>query len=298
MELRHLRYFLAVAETLHFGRAAERLNIVQPALSMQIKALESTLDAQLFNRNRRQVRLTAAGRALVPEARRILEQVTHAEEVIRQTAAGVLGSVRLGYAASALYAGVLGRVVKAVQATCPDIELQVSELHPHSQQTALREDRLDATFGPMLSLTPDPEFDQRRLAAFPLRLALPHAHPLAERETLTSEDIRHERFIGYVGEHDDEGGYLMARALGYSPVIGMQARSPVIALGLVEAGLGVTLVSSILAPRFPEGVVYRTLADVDLELDVTLMMRRNEPGPAVLAFRRVLDGLPFEMDGR
>ncbi|SPJ33776.1 LysR substrate-binding domain-containing protein [Kushneria phyllosphaerae] len=294
MELRHLRYFLAVAEELHFARAASRLSIVQPALSMQIKALEARLNAQLFVRNRRQVRLTASGQALLPEARRILAQVVQAEEIVRQTEAGVLGRVRVGYAASALYAGVLGRAVHTLQKAYPNIELQVSELHPHSQHTALREGRLDATFGPMVSLTPDTEFEHRRLAEFALRVALPAEHPLADNALITASDLRQESFIGYIGEHDDEGSYLMTRALGYRPRIGMQAQSPVIALGLVEAGLGVTLVSSVLAPRFSQGVVYRELVDVDLALDVTLIMRIDEHNPAVMAFRRVLNDITFQ----
>src|SRR5471030_290914 len=146
MELRHLRYFLAVAEEKHFGRAAERLHIVQPALSMQIRALEEELGGPLFVRTSRRVDLTEAGHLLLAQARSTLAQVEHAKLTVQRVIRGELGSIRLGFAGNAVFSGKLMRDLRAFHKAYPDVELIVREIPPDRKSTRLNSSHLGISY--------------------------------------------------------------------------------------------------------------------------------------------------------
>jgi DNA-binding transcriptional LysR family regulator len=148
MELRHLRYFVTVAEEGHFGRAAERLHIVQPALSMQIKALEEELGGPLFVRTSRKVTLTAAGSALLIEARRTLDQAERARDVVANMVSGSIGNVRIGFAGNAVFSGQLTTDLHRFHRTHPRAQLEVVEVSPQAQVAALLEGRIDVAYCP------------------------------------------------------------------------------------------------------------------------------------------------------
>ena len=148
MDLRHLRYFLAVAEEGHFGRAAQRLHIVQPALSMQIKALEEELGGPLFVRTSRKVELTDAGRLLQVEAQRTLEQADHARLTVQRSLRGETGHVRVGFAGNAVFSGKLTNDLRAFRRTYPDAELVVNEVAPLQQADAILAGQLDVGYTP------------------------------------------------------------------------------------------------------------------------------------------------------
>src|SRR3954453_10103995 len=142
MELRHLRYFVAVAEELHFRRAAERLHVSQPPLSQQIRALERELGVTLFERNRRRVELTAAGSALLGEARGILAAVEHAVDLTQRVARGEAGALSVGFVGSAMY-GALPDVVREFRASRPGVELRLRELPTGAALEALAAGGID-----------------------------------------------------------------------------------------------------------------------------------------------------------
>jgi DNA-binding transcriptional LysR family regulator len=283
MELRHLRYFITVAEELHFARAADRLHIVQPALSMQIKALETELGTALLLRDRRKVALTEAGRLFLVEARATLAQAQKAAAVARQAAAGDIGRVQLGYSASAIYSGILAEAVRRFSASHPNVDLQALEVHPQGQYDALANGEIDVAFGSTLSLPGSDAFYTRRLASFPLKIALPRDHRLAGLDVIDPALLREDGFIGYAGSQDADGVKLIRHVMKFEPVMRCRASNPLMALGLVDAGLGVMIIPALLARSFDTGIHYRSLAGVSDEIDVTLIWRRNEAAPAVRA---------------
>src|SRR4051794_3298033 len=196
MELRHLRYFVAVAEELHFGRAAERLRIAQSALSTQIQALERHLGARLLQRSKRSsVALTDAGALVLKEARRTLRQAERTELVGRRARRGELGRVEIGYVVSAALAGVLSSIVPAFRRDHPMVDIHVRELATPRQIDELAEGRLDGGL-----LRPRPRYPLGivavRLLREPLMIALPEGHPLATGgvQAVRAEALAEEEF--------------------------------------------------------------------------------------------------------
>ena len=163
MDLRQLRYFLAVAEEGHFGRAAKRLHIVQPALSMQIRALEASLGTLLFKRTSRRVELTDAGALLRIEAERTIAQAEHARRVVQQAARGEIGSVRIGFAGNAAFAGILSGNIRSFHARHANVAIELREMAPSLQADEIAAGRLDVGYCPAFGGAPDP-----RLAVIPV----------------------------------------------------------------------------------------------------------------------------------
>ena len=287
MELRQLRYAVTLAETLHFGRAAERLNIVQPALSMQIRALEDQLGTVLFERSRRRVALTQAGALFVAEARRSLAHADRAREIAQEAARGATGILRLGFSAGAVYSGVLRDLLDALRRSAPGLVLDAVEVHPaHAPDRILTGD-LDAALGTTVSLALPPGLQRRELAAHPAVLALPCGHPLAGRDRIEPQDLRDEVFLGYTAPDDMDGTALTARILGFMPSRHRQVASPAMTIGLVAAGLGVAVVPESLWRGEP-GAVLRPLAGVQARIDVSLLWQAGGNPGAHAAIVRAL----------
>lgn len=254
MELRHLRYFLVLAEELHFGRAARRLQIAQPPLSRQIRDLETELEAPLFARNRRSVSLTPTGVAFVPRAREVLLAVDRAVVDARLAARGELGTLSVGYVASLAYSG-LGPMLRAFKTRCPGVRVHVRQLPPTEQLRALRARELD------VGLLRIP-FDDTGVATAVLRketlvAALPTGHPLAGRARLSMADLARETFVLFPRTASPpfyDYVISLCQAAGFSPQIAYEA-SHVDLLSLVSAGFGVSLVPSSTKDSRREGIV-------------------------------------------
>lgn len=198
MDLRHLRYFLAVAEEGHFGRAAQRLHIVQSALSMQIRALEEELGGPLFLRTSRRVELTEAGVLLRAEAQRTLDQAAHAQRVVQRSLRGEMGSVRIGFAGNAVFSGRLMADVRAFRAAYPDAEVILRELAPQLQVEAIQSGQLDLGYAPSHGgQALDSALLFERIGTWPLVVALPEDHPLANQPTLRVPMLGAESLIIY-----------------------------------------------------------------------------------------------------
>jgi DNA-binding transcriptional LysR family regulator len=178
MELRHLRYFLTVAEEGHFGRAAERLHIVQPALSMQVRALETELGTALFERTSRRVLLTEAGVLFRVEAERTIQQAARAKDVAQRAARGEVGTVRIGFVAAATFAGKLAADVSSFKVAYPEVDLELTELSPLPQVEAVLSGHLDAGYASAFQYAQEQELAVDRIAAWPWILAMRSSHPL------------------------------------------------------------------------------------------------------------------------
>ncbi|MDB4945627.1 MAG: hypothetical protein JWP97_5161 [Labilithrix sp.] len=258
MELRHLRYFVAVAEERHFGRAARRLRIAQPPLSRQIQGLERELGFLLFERTRRQVDLTPAGETLLVHARRIFESVELAVHEARRASHGESGRLVVAYPSTFAASG-LPEVVRAFHTKFPDVELSLHELSPQQQLDALRDHEVDVAFvrGPV----EDPELATELVRSEPLMAVLPSGHALAGRKILGLSLLAGEPFVLFPrvrapAYFDFLVG--LCRQAGFTPRIVQEAPQMDI-VSLVAAGLGVSLVPASVRSFRRKGIVLRPL---------------------------------------
>lgn len=285
MELRHLRYFLAVAEEGHFSRAAQRLHIVQSALSMQIRALEEELGGPLFVRTSRRVELTEAGMLLRAEAQRTLDQAAHAQRVVQSSIRGEMGCVRIGFAGNAVFSGKLMADVRAFHAAYPDAEVVLRELAPHLQVEAIEAGQLDIGYAPSHGgQSTDASLCFERIGTWRLMLAMPDDHPLANEATLRVSMLGADPLIVYAAHGADENMLSVLRgALGREPKVHRTA-STLSLLALVASGLGVALVPEPLMKMPIPGLVYRVLEEMEPRADLLMISRISETGGAVRAF--------------
>jgi DNA-binding transcriptional LysR family regulator len=288
MELRHLRYFVAVAEEGHVTRAAERLGIQQPPLSQQIQALERELDAQLFRRKPRGVELTPAGRALYDEARAILARVDEAVAATKRAAQGEAGRIGIGLTSSASFHPFVPRTIRAFREAQPLVALALEESGTTELVAALRAQAIDAAFvrspvGESDDLFVRPLFDEKMVAA------LPSGHRLSGAgDDLPLAALADETFILYrrpVGPGLHDAIIAACDRAGFSPKIGQEAPRMLSTLSLVAAGLGVTVVPASMSRLEAEGVVYRPIdPSAQLTAPLNLAYRRDEISAAVRRF--------------
>lgn len=284
MELRHLRYFVTVADEAHFGRAAKRLHIAQPALSQQIRTLERQLGMPLLDRTTRRVELTEPGRILLSDARRILGQVDDAMQRLHRVAAGESGLLRIGFVSSAAF-GMLPRVVQPFRASRPDVALELQEMLTSAQLEALQHGDLDLGIG--RDVREAPGVRVLELLREPLVAALPATHPLTQRRRLAVTDLAMENFIA-LPQDRVPGLYGVVAALcdaaGFQLKPAITARQFTTMLGLVSAGMGVAVVPAAVRAFHPAGLVYRQLADTGAVTAVDLLIRPASETPALRSF--------------
>lgn len=288
MELRHLRYFIAVAEEGHITRAAERLGMQQPPLSQQIRALETELGVQLLRRKPRGVELTDAGRALLEDARAILAHVDHAFAATRRTARGEQGRIAVGFTSSAPFHPFVPRVIRAFRETYPLVALTLDESGTTELIDDLLHERVDAAFirtpvADPIGITINPLLEEAML------VALPGTHPLADTEAaLPLVALAGETFIVYrrrSGPGLYDAIFAACHAAGFSPMIGQEAPRIVSTLNLVAAGLGIAIVPASLQRMQMDGVVYRRLEGTPQpRAPLLLATRRSDTGAVVRHF--------------
>ena len=291
MELRHLRYFLAVAEERHVTRAAERLGIQQPPLSQQIRALETELDVQLFRRKPRGMELTQAGQALLAEARAILDRVDHATAATRRTARGEAGRLAIGFTSSASFHPFVPDAIRAFRETHPLVSLSLEEGGTAELVEALRAERIDTAFirspvGPVPGVAVHSVLEEEMVAA------LPAGHPLSRDDDNASRlplaALRPETFILYrrpLGPGLYDAIIAACQRAGFSPQIGQEAPRMLSTLSLVAAGLGVTLVPASMRRLQVHGVDYRRLGgDAGLVAPLNLASRRSDSAAVTRRF--------------
>jgi DNA-binding transcriptional LysR family regulator len=293
MELRHLRYFLAVAEEAHFGRAAARLHIVQPALSMQIKALEEELGTALFRRTSRRVELTEAGTLLRIEAERTIGQAERAKSVVRRAARGEIGNVRIAFTGNAAFAGKLSGDLRAFHSRYPAVELELQEMPPLLQAEAVLEDRFDVAYCPAHDSDFDPGLAVDRIGSWPWLIAMASDHPLAAETLLPTAALAKEAFILFAAHATDENQLSFLRQiLGGEPRIVHRVSAALTLLAMAAAGLGLALVPGPLGKVMILNIEYRPLLDFELPAELVLLSRDAETSGAVKAFVEMARRLP------
>lgn len=286
MELRHLRYFLAVAEELHFGRAAARLGIAQPPLSQQIRQLEEELGTALLVRAR-PLALTEPGRVLLAEARGILQRVARVKPAVERAARGETGSLAVGVVASATY-GVFPRMFRRFRTRHPEVALTLAVMSSGEQAAALRAGQIQ------LGIARPPFGDEtlrvETLLEEPVVVALPGGHPLAARSALRLRALADEPFVLFPRDrHPGWSDFVqgLCREAGFQPRIAQEATELAAAMALVAAGEGVTLVPASVQDLRRTGVAYRALTPSPQTPLVALYRPEPEVLPVIPRFLSV-----------
>ncbi len=286
MELRHLRYFVAVAEELSFTRAAQRLHIAQPPLSTQIRALEDELRAPLFDREKRRIHLTPAGRRLLERARAILASVEEARLEARGAAAGDVGHVALAYTASAMLAPQLPAVLRDYQQLQPGVRLQLQEMGSLEQLDALHARSIDVGVLRRRDVDTPPGLALEPWQETPLVAAIPAGSKLARGKAVRIADLHDQPLVTYPRDAGI-GLYWKVQALcgkaGFRPRIVQEARDSATIIGLVAAGVGIAIVPGDTRCIALDGVVYQPLADPDATSTLHLAYREQANDPHVKA---------------
>lgn len=296
-ELSHLRCFVAVAEELHFGRAAARLNLTQPPLSRQIQLLEHTLDVKLLERTSRSVSLTRAGHSFLPEARRLLRLAEGAALAARRTASGDVGSITLGFTAASGY-DFLPRLITQFRTAAPGIDLVLKEMVSTDQFEALTSGLIDVGLV-------RPTFNRREVVSLcvvrePLMMAAPVGHPLTSTRDVQLSDFDRQPMVTY-SPYEARYFYDLLATLfataGVTPRYVQHISQVHSILGLVKAGLGVALVPRAARNLRFEGVALRPLAaGTSPTVQLHAIWRPGNTNPAILALKHTLQDLATRSD--
>ena len=284
LELRQMRAFLAVAEELHFGRAAARLGVAQPALSQQIRRLEQALDAELFLRSTRRVQLTEAGRVLLAEARRIVADVESAEAAVRRTARGETGALTVAFAASVMFLA-LPRIIRRFRAQFPGVRLELREMSTAQQLAGLHSGELDIGF--VRQPSPDGALHLEVVMHEPLLVAVARNHPLAGRARFPLRELAREDFVLF--PRDVAPGLhaqvlALCRDAGFAPNVVQESRELYTTVSLVEAGVGVTIIPSSVRKMGWRGVAYKPIPTPLALTRVAIAWRTSNMRPVVQSF--------------
>ncbi len=290
-ELRHLRSFIAVAEELHFGRAALRLGIAQPPLSQQIFQLEERIGARLFERTQRRVALTDAGRVLLDEARRILAAVENAASAARRAARGETGQLRIAFAATVMF-HALPRIVRSFRERFPGVYLDLREMASGTQLAALRAGDLDIGF--VREPLPDPDLEIEVVLREPLMITVEDGHRLAKKKRAAVADLAGEPFVLFPSEIAP-GLYLQVMRLcadaGFSPRVVETSRELYTTVSLVAAGVGVSILPASVERLGWPNVRYLSIPARHGTTRVAAAWRRDRERPVIDSFLSVARGV-------
>lgn len=296
MELRHLRYFLAVARERSFSRAAEKLHIAQPPLSRQIRQLEDELGAELFDRGARPLELTPAGQFLQSQAQLLLDRVGELAAATGRIARGERRWFGIGFVPSALYGG-LPTVIRRFRETQPNVEVGLLELTTVQQIEALKAGRIDVGFGRLRIA--DERISGEVVREEAVIAALPFGHPLAGQRRLSLAKLAGEPLLLYPAR--PRPSYAdqvleMFRSRGLAPTVALEANEMQTALGLAAAGMRYTLVPQPVAGQQREGLVYRPMADRDLYTPLVMNQRVGDTSALLQDFRDMVRSVKRERD--
>ncbi|HEY9817895.1 MAG TPA: LysR family transcriptional regulator [Candidatus Obscuribacterales bacterium] len=284
IEFRHLRYFVAVAEELHFGRAAERLHMAQPPLSQQIRQLEEQLGFQLFHRTKRRVTLTEAGQVFLEHSQDLLQQLERAVESGRQASRGEVGQLAIGFVSSATY-NVLPMILHEFRDRFPQVNLTLRELTTDQQVRWLAENRLDVGF--IRPPIDDAQLKTQVILQEPLVVALPVHHPLAALEAIPLKSLAGESFILFPrrlapGLYDQV--ISLCQSADFSPKVVQEAIQMQTIVSLVAARMGVAIVPISIQHLGRTGVVYRPLQEATPQAAIALLWHPDKLTPVSQQF--------------
>src|SRR6201984_3686455 len=287
MELRHLRYFVAVGEEQHYGRASRRLRVAQPALSRQIQDLEEEVGFKLFERLPRGVKLSAAGKLFLEDSRRVLHEVNEAAARAGRIARGHSGTLRLGFAENASWRGVVPDSFRRFREQQPAAELQLQPAASLEQLEAIRSGRLDVGFVNFMPKT-DPELDQLPVAIQHVELAAPKRHPLTKLKKLRLRDLTDAPFVWFPRRESpafyDRLMHECYRGGLKSPRVVQEGLNEATILSLVSTGLGVGWVLGSARWRCPQAVAVLPVVDLNMPVSLALAWRRDNTSPLLARF--------------
>jgi DNA-binding transcriptional LysR family regulator len=289
IELRHLRYFIAVAEELHFGHAAARLNISQPPLSQQIQILEQQIGARLFARTNRSVSLTEAGRQFLADSRQILSQVDDAARAARLHH-GETGELRIGFTSSAPFIKAVSDTLSTFRRRYPDVHIQTRETNTREQIVPLNEGALD--LGLMRNTQLPDTLVWERVLREPLLAMVPRDHPLASQPRVSLRELAREPFVFFdphvgTGLYDDILGLM--RRYDLTPAITQEVGEAMTIIGLVAAGLGVSILPASFRRVQLLEMCWLPIEEQDAVSEMWLVWsKHHEQGQAARRFRESL----------
>lgn len=291
MELRHLRYFAAVATEEHMRRAAEKLHIAQPALTRQIADLESELGTKLFDRMPRGLRLNAAGKALLVEVRHILSKVDSAVLHAQRAAKGEVGSLRIGFIESACWLGAFPQAVQAYRTTAPQVSLELVPMFSRLQIAAIQAGEMDGGFCYAFEDFPS-DSASLRLRYDRVLLAVPSHYRWRNRQDVRLTDLKEEPFIGIQrtsGPHYIDTLMRIVLSKGLSPRIVQEVVDETTMLSLVSAGMGLGFVNSANEGRKPKFVDFVPLKNFEMKLPLYFAWNKRNSTPALRQFRSIVE---------
>ncbi|CAB3639387.1 LysR substrate-binding domain-containing protein [Trinickia soli] len=291
MELQQLRYFVAVAETEHVARAAERLHISQSPLSRQIRQLEDHLGLQLFERIKQRVRLTPAGRDFLVQARDLLSQAERMEERARQVGKGEACALSIGYCEGIIHNGRLPAALRRFRSAHPRVSLKLAAMRSGEQIEALERSLIDVALVYNLP-QPSESLQSRLLTSEPFVLALADDHPLAKRATVNAKDLDGMPWIALpksINPAARERFLAACASCGFTPDIQFEVAQVSTTLGLVSAGLGVAIMQSSMRRMSPPGVVFKPMDWLPLTVEIHLLWRTHAQTAGVRHFMRALE---------
>jgi DNA-binding transcriptional LysR family regulator len=284
IELRHLRYFVAVAEELHFTRAAKRLRIAQPPLSQQIRQLEQHIGHALFDRNSRTVVLTLAGETLLELARHILKRLEEDVETVRRVGRGEMGALTVGFIGSAMLT-VLPAILGSYRMKYPQVALRLHELTTRRLVEALRQGAVDIGF--LRDAGPTDGLSVETILAEKYVVALPDRHPLAQRKKVSPIALKREPLVLFPRENGPgawDKTIELCEIAGFRPNIVQEAAEWLVLLRLVSSGLGISITPACVATIKTPGVVCRELTSCPISTDIQLAHRTDYLNPTMNAF--------------
>jgi len=295
VELRHLRYFVVAAEAENFHRASERLNLVQPALSRQIRDLETQLGVELFERLPRGVHLTPAGRSYAADAHEILAAVEAANKTAKRIHSGEQGELRIGISDLASTSTIVMTAIRKFRSRLPLVTLQFFPLPTMAQVEALGAERLDIGLIYGYESLPD-TVKIREVASYQLLLAVANDHRLATQDRVYLDDLRDEELIvPAITPIARDQLVAQLRFAGFEPKVSQSAPSTEMTLGLVAAGAGIAIVNSSVANRVSAFVVMKPLADLNLQRRLMIAWKKGPPGTLVTQFDDIITETQAEL---
>jgi DNA-binding transcriptional LysR family regulator len=299
VELRHLRYFMAAAEEEHFGRASDRLHVTRPAVSQIIADLESELGTPLFERLAHRVKLTAAGRALLPRVQSVMHELEDSLAMAKRVGQGKSGALNIGYGSLTLFNSLFRAAIKQFHDTYPDVNLALHELSTTEQPKALAEGKINAGFmhfGPGRALvrkrksTPgvagqdETVLDWIKIQNGSLGVAVPVDHRLAKRKSVTFADLIHEKFVVVPRSSISPGYgplYTLCQKAGFEPKVVQEVQTTVTQMNLVSVGLGIGLVVTGKNFIYPPSVCVIPVDEVNYPTTFVLAWVKGEKDPSL-----------------
>jgi DNA-binding transcriptional LysR family regulator len=287
MDLRQLRYFIAIAEEEHFGRAAQHLRIAQPALTRQIQKLETELGTEVFERLSRGIRLSPAGRALKGDAQRILADLDQTIRHVQLIGRGKIGLLRLGFIEVAGWNGIVPQSIRQFRQAAPQVTVELVSMASLEQLSAVRESKLDAGFIYNAPRTDD-DFTVQPVANHGVLLAAPDGSRLAAKKRVKLADLAEEPFVmfqrsGSPAFHD--ALFSAFRAGGIEPHVAHEATNEITMLTLVTSGAGIAVVNACNRWRQPHGVKLIPIEDLPVTLELCFVCLKENRSPPLMRFK-------------